>query len=232
MPEPFGMRMSITTTSGRFWRARRTASSPDPASPDHAEARLPVEQRGQADADHLVIVGDEDAHGGRASGQCDRSWAATCRCHRHRKREPRCRARARSPRSELRVEQLGATPDVGEALRSPSSPAVAVVGGIESGAVVAHLEREAALRAGHPHRHRGRVGVAQHVAEGLERDVAQLLGLLRGQPCAGTGPPAGCPASPACGPGAHRRPPARWPPRPAPRVPRTEGRRWCCGCLR
>src|SRR5918999_4503728 len=37
-----------------------------PGLAHHGEARLPVEQRGKADADHLVVVGDEDAHGRRA----------------------------------------------------------------------------------------------------------------------------------------------------------------------
>ena len=55
-----GIRMSISTTSGRHRRAASTASMPSLGLGDDAEVRLGFEDHPKAGADECLVVGDQD----------------------------------------------------------------------------------------------------------------------------------------------------------------------------
>ncbi len=63
MPSMPGIRMSMTTTSGRACRASWTASAPVPASPTTSRSRAVGDEHAQARADQRLVVGEYDPNG-------------------------------------------------------------------------------------------------------------------------------------------------------------------------
>ena len=76
-PSMRGIRMSISTTSGRARRASSTASAPSAASPTTSMSGCGVQQRAEAGADQRLVVGEQDARHERARARASGSVAST-----------------------------------------------------------------------------------------------------------------------------------------------------------
>ena len=224
------MRMSITTTSGRSDRARRTASWPDGASPTTrkpscrlSRAARPMRTTSWSSAMRMRMLGvsvmTSIGCSGRSPGGCDR----------HGKGELRAPSGSALD-GQGRAEQLGTASHVGQAVGRSVAAALHHRFGVEAGSIVADLQLQAALRAGQSDIDTSRLRVAQDVAEGLVHDLVQLRRLLRASGAAPTRPPRSAAGRPACWRAARRPRCARSPRRSASPAPRCAGRRWWRGC--
>ena len=79
MPSSSGMRMSMSTTSGRSSSARSTASAPSARLADDLQVVLGVEDHPEPRAHERLVVGDQDAdaHAACTSSRASGSRART-----------------------------------------------------------------------------------------------------------------------------------------------------------
>ena len=143
-----GMRMSMSTTSGRCSRASATASLTVVCLADHDDVGLGVEQRAKAGPHERLIVGEDDRDH-RVSRVGTGRWATT------RKPPPSLGPASTVPPSAAARSRMPAMP----------LPGVATA----ADAVVEHLDAQIVASC-HAHVDRLRVRVAGHVGECLLHD--------------------------------------------------------------
>ena len=68
MPSRFGMRISISTTSGVYRWASEMASTPSPCLAEHVEIAFSLEDHAKAGTDERLVIHEEDGRGHACTG--------------------------------------------------------------------------------------------------------------------------------------------------------------------